>query len=252
MTDPTERFSGRSADYVRYRPSYPPALVTALRARHDGDRWEVADLGSGTGIFTRLLLDGGATVRAVEPNAEMRAAAEADLAGHDRFESVAGTAEGTTLPDASVDLVTAAQAFHWFDVARTRREVKRILRPEGLAAFVWNDRDRTGSAFLRGYEELLNRHCPDYGRLQGKADDTRAFDAFFGAGAWERLGFSNAQRLDRPGLVGRVMSSSYAPARDAPAREALAKALEALFDAHATNGAVTIPYEAVAIVGRVK
>src|SRR5262249_46107808 len=162
-----------------------------------------------TGIFTSLLLESGATVYAVEPNADMRAEAErGTIASLDakraRLHLVNGRAEATTLPDASVDLVTAAQAFHWFDVEATRREVVRIPRGGGRAAFVWNDRDVDGTPFLRDFEEALHRHCPGYRDLQGKSNTTSKFDAFFGPHGWTRLTAQNEQTLDREGLVERV------------------------------------------------
>jgi SAM-dependent methyltransferase len=249
--DPTTRFTARADAYVRTRPSYPPELLDRLRARYDlSATTAIADLGSGTGILTHLLLDAGATVFAVEPNADMRAEAERALAGHPRFTSVAARAESTTLPDASVDLVTAAQAFHWFDLDPLKREISRILRPAGRVALVWNDRDVTGTPFLREYEAILTKHCPGYRELQGKADTPAKFDALFGEGGWTRHTARNEQQLDRAGLVARVMSSSYAPLPDTPERAALVAALESAFDRHAQTGVVTIDYVTVLIGGR--
>ncbi|MDB4944366.1 MAG: hypothetical protein JWP97_3900, partial [Labilithrix sp.] len=217
----------------------------------------VADLGSGTGIFTAGLLESGATVHAVEPNDEMRAAAESALGGQPSFRSVASRAEATTLPDASVHLVTAAQAFHWFDLEAARREMRRVLRPRpagdtrgGNVALVWNDRDVLSTPFLRGYEELLLTRCSKYRELQGKANATHAFDALFGAGGWSRHVATNAQRLDREGLASRLRSSSYAPPPGDPDHAATFEALGAVFDRHVeADGLVTIPYETVVIVG---
>jgi SAM-dependent methyltransferase len=250
MHDPTSRFSGRADAYEAARPSYPPALLDLL-AREGGLRpgAAVCDLGSGTGIFTRLLLASGATVYAVEPNDEMRAVAERALGGEPRFQSLAARAEATTLPDASVDLVTAAQAFHWFDPETTRRECARILRPGGPVALVWNDRDRTSTPLHVALEALFVAHCPSYPARQGRGDATHAFDAFFGAGRWARHSLENAQRLDREGLVARIASTSFAPDPGTPARVALEDAARALFDRHAEGGAVTIAYEVVVILG---
>lgn len=251
LKDPTARFTGRSGAYEKTRPSYPAETLDVLRTHAGlGHESVVADLGSGTGIFTRLLLSSGATVWAVEPNDEMRRAAEAELGEEQRFHSVEGRAEATTLPDASVDLVTAAQAFHWFDADAASAEMRRILRGPprgGFVALVWNDRDLAGTPFLREYEALLVAHCPEYRALQGKSDTPAKFDALFGRGRWTRHVAKNAQRLDREGLVLRVRSASYAPADDA----ALARALEALFDRHAKDGAIEIPYTTAIIVGRV-
>jgi SAM-dependent methyltransferase len=253
--DPTTRFSGRAADYVKARPSYPGGVLTILRESCGLDAaFAVADLGSGTGIFTALLLESGATVHAVEPNADMRAAAEAALGKEHGFRSVAGRAEATTLPDGSVDLVTAAQAFHWFDVEGARTEMRRILRspatsPRASVALVWNDRDLWATPFLRAYEALLVARCPKYRELQGKADTVDKFDALLGKGAWSRRAVPNAQRLDREGLVGRLRSSSYAPRPGDPSYEETFAELGDLFDRHAERGAVAMVYETVVITG---
>jgi SAM-dependent methyltransferase len=252
VTDPTERFSDRASDYVKARPSYPSEVLGILRAECAlRERSVVADLGSGTGIFTRLLLDSGARVHAVEPNDEMRAAAERALGSNPRFSSVRGRAEATTLPKASVDLATAAQAFHWFDVEATRHEMYRIVRPGGHVALVWNDRDVTSTPFLRELESLLVAHCPKYPELQGKADAIAKFDSVFGAGRWKRSTVPNDQRLDREGLIARVMSASYAPKAGTRAQDAIVAELGKLHDRHADNGSVRIAYLTVIVSGRI-
>lgn len=254
--DPTSRFSGRVDEYVSSRPSYPAGLLGILRdACALGAGSVVADLGSGTGIFTRLLLESGATVHAVEPNDEMRAAAVQMLRDEPGFRSVAGRAEQTTLADGSVDLVTAAQAFHWFDVEKARVEIARIVRPVASdaasnVALVWNDRDLDATPFSRAYEDLLVRRCPRYLELQGKADTTEKFDALLGRGRWSRHAVPNEQRLDREGLVGRLMSSSYAPRGDEPDHDEIFAELRAVFDQHQQNGSVVMLYTTVAITGR--
>lgn len=256
MSDQAGRFSGRVGDYAKTRPSYPEGVLDLLReACGLAPEKVVCDLGSGTGLFTKLLLESGATVHAVEPNDEMRAAAERMLGETAGFRSVAGRAEATTLPDASVDLVTAAQAFHWFDVERAKREMRRILRPpaEGVVAnvaLVWNDRELEADAFHREYEELLVRRCPKYRELQGKADSVDKFDAVLGAGLWTRRFVANEQRLDREGLVGRLSSSSYSPRPGDPTHDATFAELRAIFDRHAVNDEVTMRYTTVVILGR--
>jgi SAM-dependent methyltransferase len=252
--DPTARFSGRADDYVKTRPSYPEGVLAILRETCGlAAEYAVADLGSGTGIFTALLLESGATVHAVEPNLDMRAAAEAALGKEPGFRSVAGRAEATTLPDASVDLVTAAQAFHWFDVEGTRAEMRRILRPpptgRASVALVWNDRDLGSTPFLRAYEALLGARCPKYRELQGKADSVDKFEALLGKGGWSRRAVPNEQRLDREGLVSRLLSSSYAPRPGDPGHDETFAELRALFDRHAEGGEVVMLYETVVITG---
>ena len=156
VQDSTRRFSSRVGNYVRYRPGYPSAVLDLLKNECGLSAASViADIASGTGIFTRMLLENGNRVYGVEPNADMRQAGEEFLRAYPRFTSVAGTAEATTLDDHSVDLVTAAQAAHWFDREKARREFIRICRPGGWTVLLWNER-RTGSTpFLRAYEQLL-------------------------------------------------------------------------------------------------
>src|ERR1700686_2984331 len=163
---PTARFSDRVENYVRYRPGYPPKVLDLLRDECGlRPRHIVADIASGTGVFTRLLLENGNSVFAVEPNAAMREMGIQQLQSlqsNDRLVSVAGTAEGTTLRAASVDFVTAAQAAHWFDLPRARKEFARILRPDGWCVLIWNERETTTTPFLQDYEQLLLTYGTDY------------------------------------------------------------------------------------------
>ena len=140
-------------DYVRYRPGYPRAVLDLLREECGfAPESVVADIGSGTGILTQMLLENGNVVYGVEPNAEMRAAGESLLQRYARFRSVAGSAEATTLPDASVDFMFVGQAFHWFEPKAARAEFERVLKPRGWVAVIWNERKQDETAFLREYE----------------------------------------------------------------------------------------------------
>lgn len=240
----TARFSDRVDDYVRYRPDYPSALIEWLQREqgvHAG--WRVADVGAGTGISSKMFLDAGYRVTAVEPNAPMRAAAERWLQAYENFDAVDGKADATGLPDASVDLVTVAQAFHWFDQETTRREFARILRPRGLAAIWWNSRRLTGTRFLEGYEALLQQFGTDYASVAERYTDDERMRAWFGAGFRGSARFEHAQRLDFEALRGRLMSSSYAPQAGHPQHEPMLRALRELFDSCAEQGTVSFDYD---------
>ncbi len=239
---PTQRFTTRVDNYVRYRPSYPPAAL-ALLEEHCGLNAQavVADVGSGTGILTRLLLASGAQVIGVEPNDGMREAAERALAGQARFHSVRGSAEATTLAPESVDLLLAAQAFHWFRVEDARREALRVIRPGGWGALLWNEHPSSGSAFLGDYEALVRRHAPEYDRVVGSRADELSMRAFFG-GAMEVATFPNQQVFDYEGLRGRLLSSSYAPEPGHPQHEPMLAGLREVFERHARDGKVIFPY----------
>lgn len=251
MTNPTERFTDRVETYVRARPSYPPEALDLLAASFGlVPQAAVADVGSGTGILTRLLLDRGATVYAVEPNAAMRAAAEAALGGEPGFTSIAATAEATTLPDRSIDLITAGQAFHWFDPEPTRREWARILRLGGRVALIWNDRRATGTPFLEAYEQLLQTHGTDYASVNHRRISEENLQAFFGAAPLQRATFPYRQTLDLAGLQARLISSSYTPAPGQPGHAEMLAALAAIFDTHQSGGLVHLNYDTTVFYGR--
>ncbi|HVZ41732.1 MAG TPA: class I SAM-dependent methyltransferase [Candidatus Kapabacteria bacterium] len=252
---PTNRFSTRVADYLRYRPRYPEQLYAILRDRLGLRRQSiVADIGSGTGIFCEPLLAEGITVYCVEPNREMREAGEELLRGYPGFHSVAGTAEATGLPDASVDMITAAQAFHWFDRPKARAEFARILRPGGAVALIWNDRSTSASPFLLAYEDLLRRRAVDYEQVVHRtisAGDISTLEQFFAPNAVHRVVVAqHEQRFDFDGLKGRVLSSSYVPLPGDERHEPLMEELRAIFDRHAENGTVAFVYDTVLYHGR--
>lgn len=229
------RFSNRVDDYVRYRPSYPAEVLDIL-AREAGLTPDsvVADIGSGTGISAELFLRRGNSVFGVEPNEPMRSAAERLLAGYPKWHSVAGTAEATTLPDASIDLITAAQAFHWFDRVKTRPEFVRILKPGCRLAIIFNTRLVDRSPFLRGYEAISIEYAIDYTAIDHRNVDDQVVAAFFAPNRCEKRVVPNHQTFDYDGLKGRLLSSSYAPPVGHPRHEPMLVALRKLFDENAT------------------
>ena len=240
---PTERFGDRVDDYRRYRPGYPPELTAWLIAEaglQPNDA--VADLGAGTGLLTRDLLAAGLRAIAIEPNAPMRAAAEADLGHHPGFSSRDGTAEASGLPAASIRLITAAQAYHWFVPDQARAEALRVLVPGGCVALIWNVR-RIEGAFAIAYEDLLMRRCPDYAAGQPHQASIGDIRAFFGEAAIREARFDYVQHFDFDGLAGRLLSSSYTPKAGDPARPALLAALRELFDRHQGDGRVAFEYD---------
>ncbi len=249
--DSTARFSDRVGDYVRYRPDYPLAIIDWLQQEQGVNlSWQVADIGAGTGISSKMFLDAGFRVTAVEPNAPMRAAAEQWLGGHDGFDAVDGVADATTLADASVDLVTVAQAFHWFDEDAARREFARILRPQGLVAIWWNSRRLVGTPFLEGYEALLQRYGTDYNRVAERYADDAHMQHWFGDGLRGAASFAHSQQLDFDALRGRLMSSSYAPREGHPQHAPMVQALRELFDFCAEHGTVSFDYDTRIFAGQ--
>lgn len=240
--DPTQRFSTRVSDYIKYRPNYPQALFDFIKTQlSPGDK--VADVGSGTGISTRHLLDHGYTVFAVEPNDDMRAAAEQQLATNDRFHSINGTGEKTTLPDGSTNWVFCAQAFHWLNPKSAAIEFRRISAPGALVALVWNERKLSGTKFLDRYERLLHAFGTDYAKVshQGKKTQTGTLDVF---GSEMKIAeFPNAQYLDLEGLLGRAFSCSYTPLPGTEGHARLTEELTRLFEECQAGGFVEMPYD---------
>ncbi len=253
MSDSTVRFSSRVAAYVRYRPRYPAAIVPAL-ARECGLAPEavIADLGSGTGFLAELFLENGNLVYGVEPNREMREAGARLLARYPRFTSVDGRAEATTLAAASVELVTAGQAFHWFDRPAARREFARILKPSGWVVLVWNVRRKTATAFLRAYERLLLEYSIDYRTVDHSNVTDEVIADFFAPGTFTVLSFENPQVFDYDGLEGRLMSSSYVPESGHPNHAPMLAALRGLFAEHQVAGTVTFEHDTRLYVGRLR
>jgi SAM-dependent methyltransferase len=248
--DPTKRFDSRVEDYVRSRPGYPPDILKALTGEFGLTGGHViADVGSGTGILSELLLGNGNLVYGIEPNDQMRAAAERLLAGCPRFRSVAAVAEATTLPDSSVDWITAGQALHWFDRDAARREFSRILAPGGKVAIIWNDR-RTDTPLLRDYEQMLHDCAVDYDKVTHRSIDDAAVRTFFGGNPVARRRFENRQVFDWEGLRGRFLSSSFAPLPDHPGHEAAMDRLRAIFDQHQVHGTVPFDYDTRLYVGQ--
>lgn len=252
MPAPTERFSSRVENYVRYRPGYPPEVIHLLQ-RECGLSKEsvVAEMGSGTGKLTELLLNTGCSVIGIEPNREMREAAEQLLKSFPNFASVAATAEETGLPAASVDLITAGQSFHWFDRQRVRQEFQRILKPGGFVALIWNDRRTETTPFLAAYEELLREFATDYEQVNHRNIDMEVLREFFGREPEVRI-FPHSQRFDFSGLKGRLLSSSYAPDVGQPKHDEMLRRLREVFEAHQGDGTVSFDYDTRVYFGRLR
>ena len=250
FTDSKQRFSSRVADYVRFRPGYPHEALTLLKTEcglRSGHA--IADIGSGTGFLSELFLKNGNRVYGIEPNKEMREAGEEYLASYDSFVSVDASAEATTLEDASVDFVTAGQAFHWFDPAAARREFARILKSDGWVVVIWNDR-AMNSAFATAYEQLLVKFSTDYKRVRASYPELNAMQQFFAGGSVQERSVPNAQMLDWDGMAGRLRSSSYAPQEGQPNYAPMMAALDELFRANQVDGRVKLEYATHVYYGR--
>jgi len=253
FADAKQRFSNRVADYIRYRPGYPPALLDLLAKECSQHRDHViADIGSGTGLLSKLFLENGNQVFGIEPNAEMRTGGEEFLRSYPNFTSINGSAEATTLASSSVDFVSAGQAFHWFEPVAARREFLRILKPGGFVVVAWNDRRISESRFGLEYEGLLVRYGTDYTRVKESYPEAAIMQSFFAGSKFQSRELPNFQEFDFDGLAGRLRSSSYAPQEGHPNYAPMMDALRKLFDANQANGRVRMTYTTQVYFGQLE
>lgn len=247
--NPDERFSDRVENYIRFRPGYPEQIVALIeRETALAPGALIADIGSGTGISSELFIRAGHRVAAVEPNKAMRAAAERQLASSPGFRSVDGSAQATTLETASVDLIIAAQAFHWFDTPETRAEFSRILKPGGMIALIWNERKTDSTPFLVDYESLLLRFGMDYSEVRHENIGAESLGHFF-IGPFSAHVFPNRQQFGFEALKGRMLSSSYVPTEGHPDYEPMIAELRGIFDRHQVSGNVDFLYDTRVYIG---
>jgi SAM-dependent methyltransferase len=236
--NPTARFIGRAALYARHRPGYPEEIIAELREKGLPDGGRVADVGAGTGISSEYFLRHGCRVTAVEPNEEMRRAAEEWLGGRPGFEAVNGTAEETGLLSGAFDLAAAFQAAHWFDFDRALAEMRRLVRPGGLLAMAWNLRSKELTAFDTGLERLLYDRAVDYANYEERRGASIASLSGF-----ETRVFRHEQPRDWEALRGLVQSWSYVPAPGHARHEWFFEGLRRLFEANAEGGVIRLRYD---------
>jgi len=246
VKQPTERFSDKVQNYVKYRPSYPKEVLDYLRSGGElPDNAHIVDIGSGTGIFTKLLLDEGYWVYAVEPNAEMRTAAEELLGHYPRFTSVDGSGEQTTLESHIADMIVSATAFHWIDPEKAKVEFARVLKPGKKVALIWNIRRPDIDEFSVEYEKFWQ----EYERSEKKDVTEHDLSSFF-EGSFETRSFDNVQEFDLEGLTGRSFSSSFSPKEGTEEAARFRDRIKQLFGRYQKEEKVYIHYTAKVYMGR--
>jgi ubiquinone/menaquinone biosynthesis C-methylase UbiE len=247
-----QSFSNKVKDYVNYRPTYP---IDAIDYLYDilklNEKSTVADIGAGTGIFSKLLVERGTKVFAVEPNQEMRESSVQTLGKDINFHAIEGSAELTNLSDNSVDFIVCAQAFHWFDRTATKIEFKRIIKEHGKVILVWNTRQTKGTPFLEGLEHLLLNYGIDYSEVNHKNISEEDLQSFFKENTMEKSVFKMQQLFDFEGLRGRIMSSSYSPMPEHPNYEPMMEGLRKLFNRYEKNGKVPYIYDTELYLGEI-
>jgi SAM-dependent methyltransferase len=253
--DSTKRFSSRVEYYVRSRPGYPASLIDFIRSNLLLKPTSVvADVGSGTGLLSKLFLQNGNTVFCVEPNADMREAGDTLLSAYPNYRPIEGTAEATTLADDSVDFVAAAQSFHWFNPVKSAAEFGRILRPGGWVAFIWNERRSINTGFNAAYDAFIDQFTGDRATASargGSLGTEPAIKNFFGERPFDVEKFENFQDLTWSGLLDRVYSSSYMPLPEDPINAKMIAELRPIFDEFAKDGVIRIEYETCLYYGKI-
>jgi len=240
----TDRFTGKTEKYVQFRPHYSEHVLQHLFEQVGVQQEDiVADIGAGTGIFTKELLKKGLQVVAVEPNDEMRQALIDQLVTQDARLTVSqGSAENTGLDDNSVNHIVCAQAFHWFDQIKTREEFNRILAPSGQVVLIWNQRDVGVSPFMEGYEALFLKYGHQYDKVAHKSVSQQSLAFFYGGKPPQYSYYPLIQPLDYDGLFGRIQSSSFSLKEDDPRFGEYLEDIRALFESHQVNGFVQMQY----------
>lgn len=251
VSHPTQRFTKTIDYYHHYRPTYPREVVNLIVKESGIDKSSsVVDVGSGTGIFTEQLLNFGCHVYAVEPNQEMREYAEGNLQQFPNFESIDGTAENLSIPDNSVELITAAQAFHWFDTPLVKPEFYRVLKQDGWVVLLWNFRNNYGSEMMRAYEELLSTYGTDYKDVAAENVSESDVEHFFKPNTFQSQVYENVQTLDLEGLKGRLLSTSYTPKPGDSNFEGMMTEAEKIYREYQKDGFVELLYHTTVYYGQ--
>ena len=247
-----EKFTGKASTYERYRPEYPKEFIDYLYSEVGFSKDSViSDIGSGTGILSRQLLDRGSNVICVEPNENMRQTAEKSLSSYNNFTSMDGSAEKTNVSDRSVDFITVAQAFHWFDAEKFKLECQRILKPYGKVILVWNSRVYDSQLVIEN-AQICRRLCPNFkGFSGGQQEDPEVFSSFFKKGVCEHRKFQNDLKFDMDSFIGRNLSSSYAPKKGDVNYQKFIDEITELFNKYSVNGVLVLPNVTRSYVGEV-
>lgn len=246
--------SNKVENYIRYRPSYPNKLIEYLYNEGGFSKESViADVGSGTGNFTRFLLERGSRVVAIEPDNLMRTAAERLLGDEfQRFVSIKGTGENTTLSDASVHHIVCANSFHFFDSQKCREEFSRILKPNGTVTLIWNRRDVEADPFTHEYERLIRRYSKSSEKKDLHKISPTEFSDFFGTDRFAFISLPNMQILDMDGMKGGLLSHEDLPSFGHEGYNEMLQDLRTLFDHYNQSGKVILHYETEAYAGQLR
>lgn len=244
-----EIFSDKAVNYSSGRPTYSSELIEYLyQIIGLNSQSVIADIGAGTGILAKQLLDKGSSVICVEPNDNMRAVAEHDLSAYRQVSFSNGDAENTKIESSTVDYITVAQAFHWFDVDKFKNESKRILKYGGKVILVWNTRDTECELCVDNYR-IFKKYCPRFNGFSGgiKNSDERIISYF--DGKYETVEFDNPIIFNRETFIRRSLSGSYSLQKSDEQYNDYIEELNKLFEKYSENGYLIMPNKSIAYIG---
>lgn len=246
------KFTGKSSLYDRYRPGYPKRFFIELITEYIGGKnnFVIADIGAGTGIFTELVASIGTDIKAIEPNDDMRVILKERMGDFKQVSCLNGSAENTGVSDKSVDLVTVAQAFHWFDAIAFKKECQRILKKNGLVMLIWNSRDHS-SNLNKETAKISKKYCPDFQGFSGGINIERLDLHQFFSNGYEHYAVSNPLKMDKEHFIGRNLSASYAPKKEDIFYDEFVNELGYLFEKYSKEQTILVPNDLHVYVGAI-
>lgn len=246
------KFTGKSSLYDRYRPGYPKRFFIELFTKYisGNDNFVIADIGAGTGIFTELIASIGTDIIAIEPNDEMRAILKERMEDFKQVTCLNGSAENSGVGDKSVDIVTVAQAFHWFDAVAFKKECQRILKKNGLVMLIWNSRDHS-SNLNKETAKISKKYCPNFQGFSGGINIERLDLHQFFSNGYEHYAVSNPLKMDKEHFIGRNLSASYAPKKEDIFYDEFVDELGFLFEKYSKDQTILVPNDLHVYVGAI-
>jgi len=245
-----QNFSGKNKVYSASRPTYPQFLIDFLFENLIKVGSVIADIGAGTGIFTKQLSKFNNKIFAIEPNDDMFSSLEENLKNYNNIKSVHGSAENIPLPDKSVDFICAAQSFHWFNQEKFKNECRRILKENGKTILIWNVRDES-TLLVKEIDSINRKYCKNYkGFSSGIKVEKESFSDFFKVDFITK-DFRNDIPFTKDNFIKRNLSSSFSPKETDENYLPFITALNKLAEKYEENSIVTLPNITKCFIGKV-
>lgn len=246
-----QKFSGKNEVYSKSRPAYPQILIDFLFENSIKEDSVIADVGAGTGIFTKQLSKFNNQIFAIEPNDDMFSSLENNLKEYKNIKTLKGSAEEIPLSNKSVDFICAAQSFHWFNKEKFKNECRRVLKENGFVVLIWNVRDED-TALVKEIDLINRKYCKNYkGFSSGLKIEKESFCDFF-EGDFIAKNFRNDIPFTVENFIKRNLSSSFSPKESDENYSLFINELKKLSEKYKTDGIVTLPNITKCFIGKVK